>query len=134
MTTNPGRERTVGELMSDLAHESADLVQKEIELAKLEAFQKMGEVKVGLGSMALGGPIVFAGLIILLQAAVLALDRTLQNPMLSSAIVGGAAVLVGLIALLVGRSRMRAANLKPDRSIASLRRDQQTIARHVGAS
>src|SRR4051794_13377591 len=128
----PG-ERSVGELMGDLARESSDLIQKEIKLAKLETMEKLSEFKTGLGSMAVGGAIAFAGMFILLEAAALALDRVLQRPWMSWAIVGGATVLLGLIALLIGRRHVRAENLTPDRTMTSLRRDQQTIARHVGA-
>src|SRR6476469_3795580 len=96
-------ERSVGELMGDLARESSELVQKEIKLAKLETMEKLSEFKTGLGSMAVGGAIAFAGRLILLEAAALALDRVLLQPWLSWAIVGGATMLLGIIALLIGR-------------------------------
>ncbi len=130
----PGRERSVTELMADLARESSDLVQKEIELAKLEALDKLNDVKKGLGAIAAAGLIAFAGLLLLLHAAAMALDLVILRPWLSYTIVGGSALLLGLIALLVGRSQVSAVNLKPDRSMESLRRDGETIARHVGAS
>lgn len=127
-------DRSVGELMGDLARESSDLIQNEIKLAKLEMIEKLAELKAGVGSMALGGAVAFAGLLVLLQAAALALDQILQNPWLSWTIVGGATVVVGMVALLIGRRRVSPDNLRPDRSMTSLRRDQQTVARHVGAS
>lgn len=131
VSRSPERDRSVTELMGDVARESADIVRKEIELAKLEGAEKLGEAKRALGGMAIGGPILFAGILILLQAAVLGLDLFIQEPWLSATIVGGGTVLVGLTALLVGRSHARPENLKPDRSMTSLRRDQETIARHV---
>lgn len=129
----PGRERSVAELMADLARESSDLMRKEVELAKLETLEKLADVKKAVASMALGGPIAFAGLLLLLYGGALALDLVLMRPWLSFTIVGAATLVLGLIALLVGRSHMSAENLKPDRSMRSLRRDGETIARHVSA-
>lgn len=133
MSTMQG-ERSIGELMGDLARESSDLIQKEIELARLETTEKIGELKAGVASVAVGGAIVFAGLLILLQAAALALDLVLHRPWLSFAAVGGATLLLGLVALLAGGKRVGADTLTPERTVASLRKDQRTVARHVGAS
>lgn len=133
MSTMQG-ERSIGELMGDLARESSDLIQKEIELARLETTEKIGELKTGLASVAVGGVIVFAGLLVVLHGAALALDLVLQRPWLSFAAVGGATLLIGLIALLAGRKRVSVETLTPERSVASLRSDQRTVARHVGAS
>lgn len=133
MSTMQG-ERSIGELMGDLARESSDLIQKEIELARLETTEKIGELKTGVASVAVGGAIVFAGLLILLQAAALALDLVLHRPWLSFAAVGGATLVIGLVALLAGRKRVGADTLTPERTVASLRKDQRTVARHVGAS
>lgn len=133
MSTMQG-ERSIGELMGDLARESSDLIQKEIELARLETTEKIGELKAGVASVAVGGAIVFAGLLILLQAAALALDLVLHRPWLSFAAVGGATLVIGLVALLAGRKRVGADTLTPERTVASLRKDQRTVARHVGAS
>jgi hypothetical protein len=133
-TPMPGRERSVAELMADLARESSDLVQKEIELAKLETLDKLNDLKKGLGAMAAAGVIAFAGLLLLLHAAAIGLDLVIMRPWLSYTIVGGSALILGVIALLFGRSQVSSTNLKPDRSMESLRRDGETIARHVGAS
>jgi hypothetical protein len=133
-TPMPGRERSVAELMADLARESSDLVQKEIELAKLETLDKLNDLKKGLGAIAAAGVIAFAGLLLLLHAGAMALDLVILRPWLSYAIVGGSALVLGIIALMIGRSQVSATNLKPDRSMDSLRRDGETIARHVGAS
>lgn len=134
MSTTVQGERSIGELMGDLARESSDLIQKEIELARLETTEKIGELKTGIASVAVGGVIVFAGLLILLQAAALALDLVLHQPWMSFAAVGGATLVIGLVALLAGRKRVSSETLTPERSAASLRKDQRTIARHVGAS
>jgi hypothetical protein len=134
MSTTIQGERSIGELMGDLARESSDLIQNEIKLARLETTEKIAELKTGIASFAVGGVIAFAGMLILLQAAALALDLVLQKPWLSFAVVGGATLVVGLIAVMVGRSRVSSEALIPERTAASLRKDQRTVARHVGAS
>ena len=72
-------ERSLGELVSDATRESADLFRKEIELAKLEVVQAIGKLKSGVAGMAIAVPLLFAGLLTLVLAAVLAVDTALQS-------------------------------------------------------
>lgn len=128
-----GHERSLGELFADLTHESAELIRKEIELAKVGLTESAEDMKSGLVSIAAGGAIVFAGAMILLLAAVRALDPLLPSPWMSPAIVGGSVVTIGFVALLVGRGRVRDADIVPRESVESLRDDKEMVQRHVSS-
>jgi uncharacterized membrane protein YqjE len=126
-------QRTLAQLFSDLTHESSELVRKEVELAKLELAESVSELKTGIASMMISVPVLFAGLLCVVFAGVLALDEALHRPWLSALLVGVALMAAGAIALLGGRAKLARTDVKPQRSVASLRDDKEMVQRHVGS-
>ena len=86
-------ERSLTQLFSDATREASELVRNEIELARLELQENLSRLKAGALGMALAVPLLFGGFLVLLFAAVLALDEVMQRPSLSAAVVGIAAAL-----------------------------------------
>lgn len=127
------KERSLPELFSDVTRESSELVRKEIELAKLEVTEGIAALKSGAVQMLLALPLLWAGFLFTLAAAVLALDTQLQRPWLSALVVGITVLLGGVVALLVGRSQFDTKDILPERSIASLREDKEMLQEHVGS-
>jgi hypothetical protein len=125
-------DKPVGDLVRDLGHETADLIRKEIELAKLEISSKVPAVETGLGAIVCAGGILFGGFLMMLAAAALGLDVALARPWLSALVIGVIAAGIGGGALLVGLREMRLEKLTPRRTLTSLRRDGDTVARHAG--
>jgi hypothetical protein len=125
-------ERSLSELFSDATRESGELVRKEIELAKLEITDTIAQVKAGIVSLMIAVPLLFAGLLVLLVAVVLGIDRFLQQPWLSALLVGSAVTLTGLLALAGGRRRVQQVDLMPHQSAESLRDDKDMLQRHLG--
>ena len=118
-----GDVRGLGALIGDLVRDSTKLMRQEIDLAKAEMAEKAGQVGRGGAMLAIGGLIGFAGLLFLLLAAVYGL-ATLVPPWLAALIVGVVTVLVGVVVLSIGRSRLSADGLVPRRTLATLREDQ----------
>lgn len=132
--SQPRDERTLSQLFSDLTSESTALVRKEVELAKAEVSEKVNQVTTAGVALAAGGAILFAGLIILLLAAVFGLALLLEPtspPALSALIVAIVTMIIGGIALMIGRNRLKAGNLAPTRTTDSLRRDRDFVKEHV---
>ena len=126
--------RSLAGLFSDLWRETTTLVHDEAELAKADVTEKVTQAISGARSMAVGGAILFAGFIILLFAAVAALQMVLpveMAPWLSPLIVGGIVMLIGFIALSSGKKDLKADALKPSRSTDSLRRDTDMVREHA---
>jgi uncharacterized membrane protein YgdD (TMEM256/DUF423 family) len=126
--------RSLAGLFSDLWRETTTLVHDEAELAKADMSEKVTQAVSGARSMALGGAILFAGFIIVLFAAVAALQMVLPTemaPWLSPLIVGGVVMLAGFVALSGGKRHLDADSLKPSRSMDSLRRDSQLVREHA---
>jgi len=121
-------------LFSDLWRETTLLVQDELELAKADIAEKATQAGRGVGAIAVGGAILFAGFLVLLAAAVGALAMALPEdmaPWLSPLIVGAVVTIIGAIALSNGRRKLKTENLMPARSIESLRRDRDVAKEHL---
>ena len=131
---NPGEGRSLISLFSDLWRETSTLVHEEAALAKAELSEKVSHLGTGVGAIATGGAILFAGFIVLLFAAVGALELMIANEhaiWLAPLIVGLVVMIIGYIALRSGRKELSAESLKPGRTMDSLRRDGQLVKGHV---
>jgi hypothetical protein len=109
-------------------------VHEEAELAKADMAEKVSQVTTGAGSIAAGGAVLFAGLIILLIAASNGLALALppeHSVWLAPLIVAIVAMLIGYAIFAAGRKKLQAHNLKPSRSLDSLRRDGRIVKEHV---
>jgi len=121
-----GRGRSVGTLLRELSGEMSTLFRKESALARAELREKLDQVGSGAAEIGAGALLSFAGLLVLLDAAVIGLARVVPL-WLSALIVGGAVLLIGLVVLARGRSNLRSEKLAPQRTIDSMRRDADLV-------
>jgi Putative Actinobacterial Holin-X, holin superfamily III len=128
------RGRSLIGLFSDLWRETQTLVHQEAELAKAEISEKVSQVTTGAGEIAAGGAILFAGFIVLLFAAVGALELMLPTEhaiWLAPLIVGLIVMIVGYIVFARGRKQMKAESLAPQRTLESLQQDARLAKEHI---
>lgn len=121
-------------LFSDLWRETSTLVHDEAELAKAELSEKVSQVGAGAAEMAVAGGVLFAGFLILLFAAVGALDMLIDSPYaiwISPLIVGVVVMIVGYLLLKRGQQQVKPENLAPQRTVQSLRDDAQLAREHA---
>jgi hypothetical protein len=88
----------------------------------------------GIAAIAIGGAILCAGFLILLIAASHGLALMLPEEhanWLAPLIVGLAVVVLGFVALGIGKHELSSSNLQPSRTIESLRRDGELVKEHV---
>jgi xanthine/uracil permease len=125
-----GGDRSIGALVSELSQETTTLLQQEIALAKTEMSEKVSQVSTALISLALGGLVLFAGLLVLLDAVVFGISEVMPlhlTPWLPALIVGVVVVIIGAILLQKGRSNLQTSNLIPQRTVTSLQRDKDMV-------
>lgn len=131
-TEVPERRTLIG-LFSDLWRETSALFRAEAELAKAELSQKVSQVQTAIVSLAVGGAILLAAFLVLLDAIVNGLAQTLppeQAPWLSPLIVAVVVGIIGFIMLAKGRRDLEARSLTPTRTMHSLRRDAELTKEH----
>jgi hypothetical protein len=113
---------SVSELFSDLTHNMTSLVRQEILLAKTEMKSKVGQISSGGIYIGVGGAVLYAGFLVLLAAAVLGLAY-FWPIWLSALLVGLIVSIVGAGLAAKGRNDLKAQNLKPERTIHSVKQD-----------
>lgn len=126
--------RPLAGLLSDLWRETTTLVHDEVELAKADITEKVAQAGRGVGAVATGGAVLFGGFLVLLGAAVSALWRLLppdMAPWLAPLIVGAIVAIVGGVMLSGGLKKLKAENLKPERTLQSLRADRDLAKEHL---
>jgi hypothetical protein len=136
-TQEPERNRSLIGLFSDLFRETSTLVHEEVQLARVEIAEKVSQLGSGVAAIGAGGAILFAGFIVLLFAAVNALAMFLppeHAAWLAPLIIGLIVMIAGYIALAKGRKEFKAENLKPSRTMNSLRRDTEVVKGHLNTS
>jgi len=132
-TTNEGRP--LAELLGGLASDISGLFRKEIELAKVEASEKVSQTMGGVTSIAIGGVLLIGALGVLLSAIVSlvsaflinqGMDPTFANA-LSAFIVAIVVGLIGWVTVQGGTKALKASNLNLNRTTASLGRDANIV-------
>lgn len=126
----PRRSDSIPELLRTLANDLSTLLAKELALAKAEMREASEDVKTSVASLATGASIAFAGLVVLLMAAVYGLSEILE-PWLSALIVGGVAVIIGFIMIKGAQQKMQASSLAPTRTVDALQRDKEAAKRAI---
>jgi uncharacterized membrane protein YqjE len=119
-------ERSLSTLLSDLAGETVELFRQEMALFKAELQEKMSRAGIGAAALAAAALIAFSGWLYLLLAAVYALAIVVP-PWAAALIVGVLVLAIAGALALIGKSRMRADALTPERTLRSLREDQAWI-------
>ena len=119
-------ERSLGTLLSDITGETVELVRQELALFTAELQEKLSRAGIGAALLGAGALVAYSGWLFLLLAAVFAF--ALIVPAWAAALIVGVLVIgIGGVLALVGKSRMRADALAPDRTIRSLREDRAWI-------
>jgi uncharacterized membrane protein YqjE len=119
------RERPVGELLKQLANETATLVRRELDLAKAEMREKAGKAGPGFGMWGAAGVTALLALGSLTAFLILALDGAMPN-WLAALIVG--LVWAAIAGLLYVRGKQRvedAGSPVPEQTIESVKEDVQ---------
>lgn len=117
-------EQPLSDLFRDLMHETKILIQQEIQLLKLEMSQKAAQAGKDVAFIAVGGALAYAGLLVLLIAATLAL--ALVIPGWASALIVGLAVAgIGYALIQKGISDLKNINPAPQKTIDSIKETKQ---------
>lgn len=117
-------ERPLSDLFRDLMNETKILIQQEIQLLKLEMSQKATQAGKDVAFIAVGGALSYAGLLVLLAAATLALALVIPG-WASALIVGLVVVGIGYGLIQKGISDLKNINPVPQKTIDSVKETKQ---------
>jgi len=80
-------EREVGAIVANVWENAEKLVRQELELGLAEIDRRVDKLKIGLTSAAIGGAVLYAGVLVLLAAVILGLSNVMA-PWLAALLVG----------------------------------------------
>jgi len=130
MATIP-ENRSIGELLRDLANDVTRLIRQELRLARTEAQDKLHQTMTAVIAMIGGALVAFAALIVLLDALVYGLTEAGMKRWLASLIVGVVVAIVGFVLVKKGQSDLSVAQLAPERTAENLRKDVNLVKEQV---
>jgi uncharacterized membrane protein YqjE len=124
-----GNGRSVVDIVRDLLTETSTLLRKEGQLARAEISEKLDQAARGLIFIVAGAVLLIPALVVLLGAAVAAMIDRGFDATNAALVVGGVALLVGLVLAMFGVRAVRIEQLTPTRTIAHVQRDV-SLAKH----
>jgi len=126
----PMENRPLGDLFSDLAADMSNLVRQEVALAKLEVTQKAKYLGRNVGYLVVGGAVAYAGMLAVIAAIIMLLDRVMPA--------WGAALLVGVVVaviawLMIGKAlaALQQADLTPRETVETLKEDATWMKQQI---
>lgn len=128
--TDRAAEPTLGALVHDLSTQIPELVRSELRLAQAELSEKGKRAGLGAGFLGAAGITALYGVAVLLAAVVLALSLVL--PAWAAALVVALALLAGAgVLALRGKDQVQQATPPaPERAIAGIKEDVETVKGH----
>ncbi len=131
-------ERSIGQLLKELTHESSTLLKQEVDLAKTEMSEKASRVGANLGEVAVGGSVALLGAIALLMAVIYGLGAILNNFLspetaswLAPLIVGGILAAVGYSMIKKALETLKRESLTPQKTTQSLQENKEWLKQKI---
>jgi hypothetical protein len=118
--------KSIGELLGQLANNSAALVRDEISLARQEMTEKIKFFRSGVVTIAIGAVVGLIAALTLTAAAVIGLAH-LMDAGYAALIVGGVLAIIGGIIAFNGMNRLKETSLKPEQTMETLEEDKQWL-------
>jgi len=123
-------ERSIGELIANLASETGTLVRQEIALAKVELGQKATRIGSNIAQLAVGGAVAYAALLALLAGVIGLLARAMA--WWAAAIIVAVAVgIVGAVMISKALDSLKRTELAPRQTVETLKEDAQWAKQQV---
>ncbi len=127
-------DRSVGELLSDLAQDTSTLVRQEVSLATAEITQKLVLAIKAIAFLVVGVAFAFLGLEMLVNSSVILIANRLAGgkptdspvpALLAFLIVFGVVSVISALFIFRGMGVLKANNLTPQQTVETLKEDVQ---------
>jgi uncharacterized membrane protein YqjE len=120
------QRESIGDLLSNLAVQSTNLVRDEIALVGREFYEKGKSIRPALIVLAIGAFLAMLASITLCAAIVLVISQYIDT-WLSAAIVGGILGVIALLMITISVSRLKRTNFKPEQTLRSLEENKEWL-------
>ena len=123
-------DRSIGELLADLAQDTGTLVRQEVSLATAEMTQKASQAAKSIGFLVVGGAFAFLALEMLVNSLVILIAGLLPLPdplpaLLAFVIVFAVVAAISAAFIKKGINTLKADKLMPQQTMETLKEDVQ---------
>jgi len=126
-----GDEPSLGDLVKQLAQDSATLVRQEMALAKAEMRENLRSYTKDVAMIVVGGVLALIGVLVLIAFLVVALGDALDNYWLGALIVGVLFMAVGAFLAKKNMNNLKHDSLAPEQTIQTLKEDKQWLQSEI---
>lgn len=119
--------RNAPTLLVDAFRNFSNLMQTELHLAKAEIANNISRAGAGIAMMVVAAILALTGLNVLAGALVAYIATAGLSPGTAALIVGGGVLVLAVILVLVGKSRLSASALEPSHTLHNLQRDAAAV-------
>jgi uncharacterized membrane protein YqjE len=120
------QRESFGELISQLANNSAALVRDEIDLVKQEMREKISRLRSAVTLIAIGAVVGLFAVLALMAAAIIGLGH-LVGMGVSALIIGIVLAVAAAIPVFSGLGQLKRTNLKPEQTMETLEEDKEWL-------
>lgn len=124
-------ERSLGELFSELANESSQLIRQEVALAQVEITEKATKVGIDIGYLVVGGSIAFAAFQAILAAVIIGLGILIGSYWLSALIVGIIVAIVAYFLISSALNSLKNMDFTPRQTTETIKEDVEWVKEQV---
>ncbi len=123
-------QASLGELFSDLAEQTGQLIRQEAALAKVELTEKATSAGKSLGVLAAGAFLGYAGLLVLVSMLVIILSYMI--PLWLAALLVGAGLVLAAYSLITSAlAELKKTSWAPGETIETIKEDAQWLKKQV---
>lgn len=123
-------ERSLGELFSDLATETSNLVKQEVSLAQAELTEKAITVGKDVGFLVVGGAVGYAALLALIAALIIGLSYFIPA-WIAALLVGLVVSVVAYLLIASALASLKKTTLAPRQTVETLKEDAKWLKDQV---
>jgi uncharacterized membrane protein YqjE len=127
----PDGEPALGDLIRQLAQDSATLVRQEVALAKAELQQNVKSAARDVVMIAVGGVLAMVGALSLVIFLILALGDAVNEYWLGALIVGVVFLLIGGLLAMINLKKLKHESMAPTRTLDTLKEDKQWLQSEI---
>ncbi len=124
-------EKSLGDLFSELATETSNLVKQEVALAQVEITQKAVKVGKNVGYLVVGGAVAYAALLSFVAALIIGLGRLLDSYFLAALIIGVVIAIAAAVLIMSALSALKNTGLTPTQTVETIKEDAQWLKDQV---
>jgi len=119
-------EKSLGDLFSELASETSNLVKQEVSLAQAELTQKAVKVGKNVGFLVVGGAIGYAALLAFIAALIIGLSY-LVPAWAAALIVGIVVAIAAAVMIMSALNALKNTGLTPTQTVETIKEDAQWL-------